>query len=160
MNESATRVRKATTFPLSRRISILVTSATRRSRSDPAAVSTARRPASRSLRQHLRSYKRLQTWSSLPCIPPVIAVVQDRSSIAQKSKLAAITAEIHSQTMKPTPAPSRSIPDSSRPCDLDVAVPIGFTRSSTTYRLMGRSGRSLLRCDDRLAIRLYCYSQV
>ena len=28
------------------------------------------------------------------------------------------------------------------------------------YRLMARSGRSLLRCDDRLAIRLYCHFQV
>ena len=46
LNESATRVRKAVTFPFSTLMSILVTSATRRSRSEPAAVSTAMRPAS------------------------------------------------------------------------------------------------------------------
>jgi hypothetical protein len=46
LNESATRVRNASTFPFSTLMSILVTSATRRSRSEPAAVSTARRPAS------------------------------------------------------------------------------------------------------------------
>src|SRR5262249_57207883 len=46
LNESATRVRKAVTFPLSTFISILVTSAMRRSRSELAAVSTATRPAS------------------------------------------------------------------------------------------------------------------
>ena len=46
LKESATRVRKAVTFPSSTFISILVTSATRRSRSEPAAVSTAMRPAS------------------------------------------------------------------------------------------------------------------
>src|SRR5450631_1123583 len=46
LNESATRVRNAMTFPSSTFMSILVTSATRRSRIEPAAVSTARRPAS------------------------------------------------------------------------------------------------------------------
>ena len=46
LNESATRVRNAVTFPSSTFMSILVTSATRRSRSEPAAVSTAMRPAS------------------------------------------------------------------------------------------------------------------
>ena len=46
LNESATRVRKAVTLPFSTLMSIFVTSATRRSRSEPAAVSTALRPAS------------------------------------------------------------------------------------------------------------------
>jgi signal transduction histidine kinase len=46
LKERATRVRNAVTFPLSTFISILVTSATRRSRSEPAAVSTALIPAS------------------------------------------------------------------------------------------------------------------
>ena len=46
LKESETRVRNAATFPSSTFISSFVTSATRRSRSDPAAVSTAFRPAS------------------------------------------------------------------------------------------------------------------
>src|SRR5215468_1671440 len=46
LKESDTRVRNAATLPFSNFISICVTSATRRSRSDPAAVSTAQRPAS------------------------------------------------------------------------------------------------------------------
>jgi hypothetical protein len=46
LNESATRVRNAVTFPFSTLMSIFVTSATRKSRSEPAAVSTAFRPAS------------------------------------------------------------------------------------------------------------------
>src|SRR5262245_42596670 len=46
LKESATRVRNAATFPFSTFMSILVTSATRRSRNEPAAVSTALRPAS------------------------------------------------------------------------------------------------------------------
>ena len=46
LNDSATRVRKAVTLPSSTFMSIWVTSATRRSRSELAAVSTARRPAS------------------------------------------------------------------------------------------------------------------
>jgi hypothetical protein len=46
LKESETRVRNAETFPLSTLMSIFVTSATRKSRSDVAAVSTARRPAS------------------------------------------------------------------------------------------------------------------
>jgi hypothetical protein len=46
LKESDTRLRKAVTFPFSTFMSILVTSATRRSRSDSAAVSTAFRPAS------------------------------------------------------------------------------------------------------------------
>ena len=46
LNESATRVRKAVTFPLSTLMSILVTSATRRSRKELEAVATAMRPAS------------------------------------------------------------------------------------------------------------------
>jgi ABC transporter substrate binding protein len=46
LNERATRVRNAVTFPFSTLMSILVTSATRKSRSEPAAVSTAFRPAS------------------------------------------------------------------------------------------------------------------
>ena len=46
LKDRATRVRNAVTFPLSTFISILVTSATRRSRSELAAVSTALRPAS------------------------------------------------------------------------------------------------------------------
>jgi hypothetical protein len=46
LKESATRVRNAVTFPFSTLMSILVTSATRRSRREAAAVSTALRPAS------------------------------------------------------------------------------------------------------------------
>src|ERR1043165_6691834 len=46
LNESETRVRNATTFPSSTFMSILATSAIRRSRSDLAAVLTACRPAS------------------------------------------------------------------------------------------------------------------
>src|SRR2546425_6315382 len=46
LKESDTRVRNAATLPFSNFMSICVTSATRRSRSDPAAVSTALRPAS------------------------------------------------------------------------------------------------------------------
>src|SRR5262245_50850806 len=46
LKESDTRVRNAATLPSSTFMSICVTSATRRSRSDPAAVSTALRPAS------------------------------------------------------------------------------------------------------------------
>ena len=46
LKESATRVRNPATLPFSTFISILVTSATRRSRNEPAAVSTALRPAS------------------------------------------------------------------------------------------------------------------
>src|SRR4051794_22838362 len=46
LKESETRVRNAATFPFSTFMSIFVTSATRRSRSEPAAVSTALRPAS------------------------------------------------------------------------------------------------------------------
>ena len=46
LKESATRVRNPATLPFSTFMSILVTSATRRSRNEPAAVSTALRPAS------------------------------------------------------------------------------------------------------------------
>src|SRR5262245_41822434 len=46
LKESDTRVRNAVTFPFSTFMSIRVTSATRRSRNDSAAVSTAFRPAS------------------------------------------------------------------------------------------------------------------
>src|SRR5262245_12986705 len=46
LKESDTRVRNAATLPSSTFMSICVTSATRRSRSEPAAVSTALRPAS------------------------------------------------------------------------------------------------------------------
>ena len=46
LKERETRVRNAATFPSSTFMSSLVTSATRRSRSEPAAVSTAIRPAS------------------------------------------------------------------------------------------------------------------
>jgi len=46
LKESETRVRNAATLPSSTFMSIFVTSATRRSRSEPAAVSTAARPAS------------------------------------------------------------------------------------------------------------------
>ena len=46
LKESATRVRNAVTFPPSTFMSILTTSATRRSRIQLAAISTARRPAS------------------------------------------------------------------------------------------------------------------
>src|SRR4030081_3561434 len=41
LNESETRVRKAATLPSSTFMSIFITSATRRSRNEPAAVSTA-----------------------------------------------------------------------------------------------------------------------
>jgi len=46
LKESETRVRNAATFPSLTVMSIFVTSATRRSRNEPAAVSTAFRPAS------------------------------------------------------------------------------------------------------------------
>src|SRR3981081_3005939 len=46
LKESDTRLRNAATFPFSTLISIFVTSATRRSRNEPPAVSTALRPAS------------------------------------------------------------------------------------------------------------------
>jgi hypothetical protein len=46
LNERATRVRNAVTFPFSTFMSIFTTSAKRRSRIEVAAVSTARRPAS------------------------------------------------------------------------------------------------------------------
>src|SRR5262249_8180112 len=46
LNDSDTRVRNATTLPSSTLMSIFVTSATRKSRSEPAAVCTAFRPAS------------------------------------------------------------------------------------------------------------------
>src|SRR5215218_9468213 len=46
LNERETRVRNAATLPFSTFMSIFVTSATRKSRNDSAAVSTARRPAS------------------------------------------------------------------------------------------------------------------
>ena len=46
MNDRATLVRNAVTFPSSTFISIFTTSATRKSRIEVAAVSTARRPAS------------------------------------------------------------------------------------------------------------------
>src|ERR1700751_2781055 len=46
LNDKATRVRNAVTFPFSTFISIFTTSATRKSRIEVAAVSTACRPAS------------------------------------------------------------------------------------------------------------------
>ena len=58
LKESATRVRNAVTFPPSTFMSILTTSATRRSRIELAAISTARRPVPKtccSRRQRQRS---------------------------------------------------------------------------------------------------------
>jgi hypothetical protein len=75
LKDRATRVRNAVTFPLSTFISILVTSATRRSRSELAAVSTALRPASSqdsSLTPTTSIMRRFLTASSLPSdLPPV-----------------------------------------------------------------------------------------